>query len=87
MTQESVVNVFRDIGVNDVGVSISSRFKNKCFAVMRSSSKEDSYSRLVDFCMRVIKKKKKSRDVIVPIDHQLHEHLAHKKQPPPLGLP
>ena len=29
----------------------SSRFKNNCFAVMRCSSKEGSYSRLVDFCI------------------------------------
>ena len=29
----------------------SSRFKNNCFAVLRSSSKEGSYLRLVDFCI------------------------------------
>ena len=27
------------------------RFKNDCFAVMRSGSEEDSYSRLVDVCI------------------------------------
>ena len=40
------------------------RFKNNCFAVMRSSTEEDSYLRLVDFVSlnsrpRVMKKKKK----------------------------
>ena len=29
----------------------SSRFKNNCFTVMRSSSEEGSYVRLVDFCI------------------------------------
>ena len=29
----------------------SSRFKNNCFAVLRSSSKEGSYLRLVDLCI------------------------------------
>ena len=45
--------------------SYSSRFKNNCFAVMRSSSEEGSYLGLVDFVSlisrpRVIKKKKKN---------------------------
>ena len=34
-----------------VGVPRSSRFKNNCFAVMRSSSGEGSYSKLVDVCI------------------------------------
>ena len=45
-----------------------SRFKNNCFAVMRSSSKVGSYLRLVDFLSlnsrpRVIKKKKKYTEI------------------------
>jgi hypothetical protein len=35
----------------DSGCAFSSRFKNNCFAVLRSSSKEGSYLRLVDFCI------------------------------------
>ena len=30
---------------------LSTRFKNNCFAVLRSSSKDGSYLRLVDFCV------------------------------------
>ena len=47
------------------GVRRFARFKNNCFAVMRSSSEEGSYLRLVDVCVslnarpRVLKKKKR----------------------------
>ena len=39
--------------VNKPGIKrwYSSRLENNCFAVMRSSSKEGSYLRLVDFCI------------------------------------
>ena len=37
--------------VESCTVRYSSRFKNSCFSVMRSSSEEGSYSRLVDFCI------------------------------------
>ena len=53
----------------------SSRFKNKCFAVMRSGSEQGSYLRLADVCItlfrpRVKKKKKKKKHCLDILAHK-----------------
>ena len=62
---------------SEYGTQYRSRFKNNYFAVMRSSSKEGSYLRLVDFVSlnsrpRVIKKRR--REVFPTIGLMTFEH-------------
>ena len=63
-------------------IDASTRFKNKCLAVMRSSSEEGSYLRLVD-CLhhfysrpRVIKKMKKKMDAPIPASNCSRSSLS-----------
>jgi len=51
---------------------ISSRFKNDCFAVMRSRFEEGSYLRLVDVCITQLQAESNKEEEEDQIDDQHH---------------